>query len=949
MPMGSAPLDAVKLGLIRAWIDSGAEWPNDGDVTAEIKKHWAYIPPVRPALPKVRDSKWPLSPIDNFVLSRLEKEELSPSPQADAAVLLRRLSLDLTGLPPSVEEVDAFLNDKSKNAYEKQVERLLTSPHYGERWAQQWLDGARYADSNGFEKDKPRQVWFYRDWVINALQRDLPYDRFIIEQVAGDLLPNAAQEQIVATGFLRNSMINEEGGIDPEQFRMEATFDRMDAIGKTVLGITTQCAQCHNHKYDPLLQEDYYRMLAFINNSDEASVGVYIPQEQGKRADLFLKIQEIEDELQRRNPGWQERMEAWAKKVKDDQPEWTALRLVVDDTSAFGQKYRALKDDSLLAGGFAATKTRLKLTARTEIEGITAFRLELLNDPNLPFGGPGRSDRGTCALTEFEVGSAPANGPGKTVKVKIARATADINLPEAPLQSMFDDKSGRSRVIGPVEFAIDSKEGTAWGVDEGPVRRNLPRKAVFNAAAPVSHPGGTILTFELSQNHGGGGDDSQNNNNNNLGRFRLSVTTAADAKADPVPARVREILAIPPERRAPEQVRAIFSYWRTTVPEWQSANARIEALWREHPEGASQLVLRERELRRETHILTRGDFLQPGRVVEPGVPAFLHPLPANAPPNRLTFANWLVDRKSPTAARSMVNRIWQAYFGTGLVSTAENLGKQGERPSHTELLDWLAVEFMDRGWSLKTLHRTIVTSAAYRQSSRVTPELYTRDPDNRLLARGPRLRVEAETVRDIALAASGLLNPKVGGPSVFPPAPEFLFTPPVSYSRKSWAESKGDDRYRRAVYTFRYRSVPYPMLQTFDAPNGDVSCVRRARSNTPLQALTTLNEPLFLESARALALRVLREAGDTDDRRITYAFRRCVSRTPTEKEKAEVLAFLGQQTPRLAEGWLNAWELAGISPAASAQLPKGATPAQLAAWTAVARLLLNLDETITKE
>ncbi|MEO8129807.1 MAG: DUF1553 domain-containing protein, partial [Bryobacteraceae bacterium] len=426
-------------------------------------------------------------------------------------------------------------------------------------------------------------------------------------------------------------------------------------------------------------------------------------------------------------------------------------------------------------------------------------------------------------------------------------------------------------------------------------------------------------------------------------------TTAPDATADPVPQNVREILAIPSGERSPAQVRRVFSYWRTTVPEWKAANEEIAAIWREHPEGTSQLVLKQREQPRQTHILKRGDFLQPDRVVRPGVPAFLNPLPAGAPPNRLTFANWLVDRKSPTTARSIVNRVWQSYFGTGLVATTENLGTQCDPPSHPELLDWLAVQFMDDGWSLKKLHRLIVMSSVYRQSSDATLELGEKDPANRLLARGPRFRVDAEIVRDVALEASGLLNTEVGGPSVHPPAPAFLFQPPASYAPKSWIEDTGRERYRRALYTFRFRSTPYPMLQAFDAPNGDSSCVRRARSNTPLQALITLNEPIFVESARALALRTLREGGQNDADRLSYAFRLCVARTPTAAEADVLLTVLHNQAQRLASGWLSAREVTGFATGDKSPLPPGITPNSWAAWTVVSRVLLNLDETITKE
>jgi mono/diheme cytochrome c family protein len=932
MPMGGKPLTPAQIALIKRWIDEGAEWPDTvGAKSAEIQKHWAYVAPVKAALPAVRNTGWASGAVDRFVLAKLEKEGMAPSAEADKVTLLRRLHLDLTGLPPEPAEVDAFLADRSPKAYEKVVDRLLASPHYGERWARHWLDAARYADSDGYEKDKSRDVWFWRDWVINALNKDMGYDQFLTEQLAGDLLPNATQEQRVATGFLRNSMINEEGGIDPEQFRMEAMFDRMDAVGKSMLGITIQCAQCHNHKYDPLTQEEYYKLFAYLNNSHEAADTVYTPAEQQKRAEIFGKIREIEDELKHKTPGWQERMAAWAAKVRAGQPKWEVLRPGIDDIATGGQKYTQMEDGSVLAGGYAPTKFKPQFTLRTKMRNIRAVRLELLNDPNLPRGGPGRSLWGTAALTEMEVTAAPAGvKDAKPVKVKIARATADVNPPETQIASAFWDKTSRRRVTGPVEFAIDGLEETAWGIDIGAGRRNQPRKAVFEFAEPVDFPEGVELTVHLSQRHGGWNSDD--NMNHNLGRFRLSVTDAAGAEADPLPGAGGEA--------------ALFAAWRETVPEWREANEQIEALWRQHPDGTTQLVLNEREEMRETKLLLRGDFLKPGKAVKAGPPAFLHAAAGDLPANRLGLAKWLTDRKSPTVARSIVNRIWQAYFGTGIVATSEDLGKQAETPSHPELLDWLAVDLMDNGWSLKKLHKQIVMSSTYRQSSKVTPELQGKDPYNRLLARGPRLRVDAEIVRDIALAASGLLNRKVGGPSVYPPAPEFLFQPPVSYGPKNWYEEKGPNRYRRGLYTFRFRSVPYPMLQAFDAPNGDMSCVRRDRSNTPLQALTTLNEPMFLETARALALKTVREGGATEKDRLRFAFRRVVSRTPSEREADMLLTLLAKQTEKHKA---DPWQLAADDPANPPALPAGVTPAQLAGWTTLSRVLLNLDEAITKE
>ena len=926
MPMGGKPLPPEQIDTLKRWIEQGAPWPDAASATtAGIKKHWAFVAPVRAPLPAVKNIAWARTPIDRFILAKLEQEQLKPSAVANKTTLLRRLSLDLTGLPPTIDEIDAFLKDASPRAYEKQVDRLLASPHYGERWGRHWLDAARYADSDGFEKDKQRSVWFYRDWVINALNRDLPYNRFLIEQLAGDLLPNATQEQKVATGFLRNSMINEEGGVDPEQFRMESMFDRMEAIGKGMLGVTIQCAQCHNHKFDPITQEEYYKIFAFLNNSSEGSLAVYAPEEEMQRANIFRKIREIENELQHRTPDWKTKMSQWEATVRTNQPDWTVPKIDIDDISTGGQKYLVQPDGSVLAAGYAPTKVRVKFTLKTKDTNIRAFRLELMNDANLPQGGPGRSIKGTGALTEFEVEVAPASDPKKIRKIKISSATADIDLPERELDAIYFDKTTKRRVTGPIDYAIDGNDDTAWGTDAGPYLRNQPRKAVFILAEPIGDPQGLIIDVYLKQNHGGWNSDD--NQNHNLGRTRLAYTTSEQTKADPLPTKVRELLTV--TSRTPPQDQLVFSYWRTTVPDWNEATRQIDELWRQHPESESQLVLAERDSLRQTNLLMRGDFLKPGRAVEPGVPAFLNALPPNAPKNRLTFAQWLVDRQAPTTARSIVNRVWQSYFGTGIVATSEDLGKQSDTPSHPELFDWLAVDFMEQGWSLKKLHKQIVMSATYQQSSQVTPELLEKDPNNRLLARAPRLRVEAEIVRDIALAASGLLNPRVGGPSVYPPSPEFLYQPPVSYGPKIWKEEKGLARYRRAMYTFSYRSVPYPALQNFDAPNGDTSCVRRSLSNTPLQALTTLNEPLFIETARALAQTAMREGGKTDADRLSYAFRRVLTRTPETKESAELLALLDRQKARYAGA--------------------GAHLGEVQAWTAVSRVLLNLDEAITKE
>lgn len=970
MPRRGDPLAEEQIALLRRWVDAGADWPEAAATNDDPSRdHWAWKAPVRPPVPALPTPHSPLStPLDAFILARLAAAGLQPSPEADRITLLRRLHLDLTGLPPTVAEADAFVADRRPDAYARKVEELLASPHFGERWGRHWLDAARYADSDGYEKDKPRFIWAYRDWVVNAFNRDLPYDQFIIEQVAGDLLPGATDDQKVATGFLRNAMLNEEGGVDPEQFRVDGLIDRMDCLGKAVLGVTIQCAQCHNHKFDPISQEEYFRLFAFLNNDHEASRVYYTPDQQMKVNDLVRQMRDLEEGLRHTTPGWQTRMDAWEDAVRDDQPDWQVVPVV--NAGDNGTRYYYHEDGSVRAASYAPTFWTATFKGTNGLPFIGAFRLEQLTDPNLPCGGPGRSLLGMAALSEFRVEAADAANPTNKVTVKFVKATADFANAEKRLEPEFQSESrnrkdGDKRTYGPIEHAIDGKDDTAWGIDAGPGRRNVARQAVFIPETPITFTNGVILTFRLDQKHGG--DNSDDNQNHNLGRFRLSVAADTNAVADPVPANVREIFRIPREQRTPSQVAAVFTHWRITVPEFAEVNARIEALWQQWPEGAPTSVLMARrdqgpgDERRPTHVFRRGDWLRPGKDVTFGVPAILHPLPADADDSRLTLARWLVDRQSPTTARVAVNRIWQQLFGTGLLETPEDFGVQSPLPSHPELLDWLACEFMDPqtsapgegtpplAWSQKHLLRLMVNSATYRQSSRVTPELLEKDPYNRLLARGPRFRVEGEIVRDLALAAGGLLNPALGGRSVYPPAPDFLFRPPASYGPKVWLEEQGPERYRRSLYVFKFRSIPYPVLMNFDAPNGDFSCVRRPRSNTPLQALTTLNETQFMEAAQGLAARTLAEGGASDDERLTYAFRRVLARPPTADERAELQGLLERQRRRIADGWVNAFELATGRNELPGNLPADATPTQLAAYTVVSRALLNLDEAVTKE
>lgn len=935
-PEAGDPLTAEEAALIEAWIAQGAP----------RSQHWAFQTPRRPE-PPGSDGGWVRSPIDAFILARLEREGLTPSPEADRLTLLRRLSLDLTGLPPSPDEIARVLKDDSAGWYEALVERLLASPHYGEHWARHWLDAAQYADSDGFEKDARRQVWAWRDWVIRSFNEDKPYDQFIIEQIAGDHLPAATQNQRVATGFLRNSMINEEGGIDPEQFRMEALFNRMDLVGRGILGLTVACAQCHTHKYDPLTHTEYYGLLAFLNDADEGNIPVYSPKDEAQRTMLFSLIAEIESEIKAEHTDWPERMAAWEESLRGEpEPEWEVLALTFDDNSTGGQKFLPQEDGSYLGQGFSPAGTSPKMTGTSTLEAITAIRIDFLTDPNLPRGGPGRSKNGGFALSEVRLRTTAEGLETKDYEkwtdAPIASAIADLNPPQRPLGPDFPHRENKIRYTGPIELAIDGDGNTAWTSDIDPGRRNQPRTAIFKLAEPLPVTPGLALGFQLQQNHGGWNNNDKQTNN--IGRFRIGVTDSEALPARVIPEAIKAILETPREARSPAQQDALFSYWRASEPEFHVANSRIDGLWQAHPEGASQLVLQPRETPRVTHRLDRGDFLSPREAVEPATPAFLHPMAPDAGRDRLAFARWLVAPDAHTTARAYANRVWQRYFGEGIVATTDDLGMQGEPPTHPELLDWLAVEFVESGWNVKDLHRRIVHSATYRQESTVTPALLARDPDNRLLARGARFRVEGETVRDIALAASGLLTPAIGGPSVYPPAPRDIFLPPASYGTKTWDYDEGADKYRRALYTFRFRSVPFPALQVFDTPSGEAPCTRRERSNSPMQALTSLNEPLFFESAVKLAELALEEGGATDRDRIAYAFQRCVTRAPAAEEVEAVLAFLEAQRARLAAGELDPGAILDVSGSAWEDDPQ-----TLAAWALAARVLLNLDETIVRQ
>jgi hypothetical protein len=911
--------------------------------------HWAFTPPAKAKPPATKTPT--RNTLDAFVVARLEKEGLATSPPASPEVLCRRIYLDVLGLPPSPKEIDEFVAACQKDhptAVAALIDKLLASPRYGEKWARHWLDVARYADSNGYEKDLPREMWVYRDWVIAAYNRDLPYDQFLIEQLAGDLLPNRTQDQLIASGFLRNSMINEEGAIVAEQFRSDEMFDRLDALGKAAFGLTIQCAQCHTHKFDPLTHTEYYGLFAFFNDTYEATSWVYTPQQQKAIADIRAKLAAADEKIKKARPGWEMELQEWAAK-RAGGPTWTPIK-ATELASSSGLNHPTQEaDGSILTLGHCTSRSDIFAICEPDTKGVTGIRFEALTHGDLRFGGPGRSRLGTWALTELEV-FAQKPGETKWEKLKLTGATADWGEAEHKLEDEWASGADKEkkRTVGPAGFAIDGSDLTAWRADRGVGRRNAPSVLVARFEKPLDLPPKTQLKIVWKTMHSG---DSSDLKNTQVGCCRVSLTTAEKPAVEPIDYGAVLAARVPAEKRTAEQQAALFAGWRQTVPELKALNAEIDKVWKTYPEAGTtvlHLAARPADQQRITKLLDRGGWEKPKQEVRPHTPAVLHKFTDGPEPPRLRFAKWAADRSSPLAARVEVNRVWQAVFGTGLVETSEDFGTRAPLPDHPELLDWLAVEFMDRGWSRKELLKTILTSDTYQQSSKLTPALKERDPKNRLLARGPRFRPDAEVVRDCALSVAGLLHtPAEGGPSVYPPVPASVLD--YNFFRPDyWKEAAGPDRYRRSVYMFRKRSMPDPLLSTLDAPNGDAACARRVRSNTPLAALAALNEPILVEAARGLAVRVLREGGATDEERIEYAFRLTAGRKPSKEDVDDVLALLKNRKERIANGWLNPRAITTGDPDKLPDLPKGTTPTEAAAWTLVARVLLNLDETLTK-
>jgi len=902
MPSEGAPLAASDIATIRAWIQQGAPW----------QKHWAYRPIPEPG---------PARDLDALVQANLDAQHLAFSEPADRATWLRRVTLDLTGLPPTASEVQAFASDTSPDAYANVVERLLASPRYGERWAALWLDLARYADTQGYEKDNHRDIWAYRDWVIRAFNSDLPIDQFTIQQLAGDLLPDAGDAERVPTGFHRNTMTNTEGGTDNEEFRVAALIDRVNTTWEVWMGTSFGCVQCHSHPYDPFRHDEYYRFMAFLNNTADADLDndvprleLFTPQQKRQREGLEQRIATLRSRLTSLNPDEEAAFVRWQQDLsRMADPSWTVLQPARAEALE-KVELKALPDGSLLATGPNPEVNTYTLAFDWPGEPITGFRLEALTDDSLADKGPGRAFNGNFVVSELEVFA------GET-RVPLQNATADFEQGDVGHLTPYGKWNAASAID---QDRFDPTAGWAIGG-----QLSKPHVLTVETEGDLE---ATSLKVVLKQNHG--------NRGHTLGRFRLSATTSPRPFRSDLAA-LEPILAIlrkPEAERSDEERGRLRARFQAEAPALLAVREDLMAAEIElrGVRGHTTLVLEELggDKRRATHVFERGNWLVHGTKVEPGIPGVFGPGSGDTPRDRLGLARWMVGPDNPLTSRVMVNRFWEQLFGIGLVETLEDFGSQGDPPSNQALLDALSWRFQhEMGWSVKRLLREIVLSRTYRQSSHVTPGLLERDPYNRWLARGPRFRLPAETVRDQALAASGLLSDKMYGPSVMPFQPEGVWQ--VVYSGQQWQTSPGEDQYRRALYTYWRRTSPYPSMMAFDAPSREFCTNRRIRTNTPLAALVTLNDPVYMEAARALARRMLTEAGPAEEDRIRFGATLLLAHPPG----AEDIGTLQSVRARAAAHF-------AAHPEATQAVAD--TP-EWAAWTMVANVLLNLDATVTKE
>jgi hypothetical protein len=955
-------LTPAQIDLLRRWIDEGAKWDT----------HWAYTAPVRAEPPEVRRREWPRNEIDRFVLARLEQESLEPSAEADKVTLLRRVTYDLTGLPPTPAEVDAFVADKAPDAYERRVDALLQSPRYGERMALPWLDAARYADTHGYHIDSLRGMWPWRDWVIGAFNRNLPFDAFIVEQIAGDLLPGATREQKIASGFNRNHMINFEGGAIADEYQVEYVVDRVEATSSAFMGLTMGCARCHSHKYDPISHKEFYQFYAFFNNVPEKG----LDGRTGNAAPTLLLstpvqqqlLDDMDAEIEKREEALDDEI------VAPLQREWEQTIASVPlplETEALAAHYDL--DGSFIDASGKYRHGRTTAGEPTFDGGVIGRGATFDGDTEVSFGNLARFERSDPFTLAFWVRGGGSQPMTVLHKLEGKQHGYAVGFDDVML---FDIQRWAARLT----FTVGS-DSPAGAIRLRTLERlhygdwyhvTVTSNGSGNAAGFTIYLNGRRAAVEVVQNDLGastavaaplrvGGRAFGPPFVGRLDDLRVYTRALSSSQIEQLARhyRAQMILAGITGKRTKDEAADLRTYFLTYAASAPMKQAYLElrdlrlrraALEKQIP---TAMVMGELKKKRETFILARGDYRNQTEKVEAGVPAMLPPLPAAAPRNRLTLARWLVQADHPLTARVAVNRFWQMYFGTGLVKTQEDFGVQGEPPSHPELLDWLATEFVRSGWDVRAMQRLMVTSATYRQSSAqssaMARTLAERDPENRLLWRGPRFRLPAEMIRDTALYAAGLLNEEIGGPSVLPYQPKGLWEEMAfgdGFSAQSYEQSHGKDLYRRGMYTMWKRTVPPASLATFDAPDREKCTARRALTNTPLQALTLLNDPTYVEAARGLAERALREPMPDDGKRIALAFRLATARMPGRSETGVLRDLLRAQRQLYGADRQAARKLVAVG---ESKHDDRFDVAELAAWTTVASTILNLDETITKQ
>ena len=934
MPPGGEALKPEQIEVLRRWIDQGAQW----------ERHWSFVAPQRRATPIVSDPAWCRSPIDRFVMARLDGERMVPNPEATRSELITRLSLDLTGLPPTPDQVRAFTSDNAADAYERLVDRLLASPAFGERWASVWLDQARYADTKGYEKDARRTMWPYRDWVIRALNDDMAFDQFTIEQLAGDLLDEPTQDQLVATAFHRNTMTNDEGGTDDEEFRTAAIIDRVNTTMQSFMGLTAGCAQCHTHKYDPITHTEYYRLFAYFNQSSDADRNDEAPTLAVPQNDQKTRL----DDLDAQMATAQAQLDALAREIAYEEPSDPGS----PDESPSNEPAEFIWIDDRAPVGSTEHQTG----------GPKAW---LWLDPTVVGPHSGTRSSGLRAGKEFAQFFAVDPLVPLLVGEKaqlFAHVWLDPNDPAREIMLQWRTKRADwgHRAYWGENLIMFGADGTPERLHKGELPANGAWIRLEIEAEEVGLQAGDEITGWAFSQHTGtvawdaSGIVTKHAQDSTYLRSQDAWERLASTTPQGLPEHLRSAITIDRADRSPEQVDQLRTFYLQRVNEqsWRGfddLDTKIRAIETEIASVKSQVpklpIMRELagDARRSTHRLEVGSHLSPAEEVSPGVPGFLHPQSEAMSDDRLGLAGWIVSPDNPLTARVLVNRIWSRLLGRGLVSSEENFGFQGLLPSHPDLLDWLAVEFMDRGWSLKQLLRAIVTSATYRQSSVVNPEQLLQDPNNELLARGARYRLSAETIRDRSLHVSGLLSAKMYGPSVFPPQPAGVWQ--VVYSGDSWQSSTGEDRYRRGLYTFWRRTSPYPSMTTFDAPSREFCVPRRIRTGTPLQALVTLNDPAFVEMAQAMARRIVREGGDSEQQRARWALELALCREAGQDEVDRLVGLFDSERAHYA---LNVEEARQLAEDPLGPVPDGMDPSELAAWTVVANVIMNLDEFLTR-